>query len=74
MPPAKDTFFQVAITTCLGMKVSAPTTPCRMSHMVRSRTSTPNRSVRPIRSRSTLQIEWFFRQFLGLSLMCMMRK
>lgn len=54
MPPANETFFHVAMRTCFGMNVSAPTTPARMSHMVRSRTSTPKRSVRVIKSRSRL--------------------
>lgn len=54
IPPAKDMFFQVIIATCFGRNVSAPTTPVRMSHMVRSRTSTPRRSVRVGKSRSNL--------------------
>lgn len=58
IPPAKLMFFQVIMTTCFGMKVSDPTTPSRMSHIVRSRTSTPNRSVRVIKSRSILKHNW----------------
>lgn len=55
IPPANDTFFHVMMTACFGMNVSAPTTPSRMSHITRSRISTPNRSVRVCKSRSILQ-------------------
>lgn len=54
IPPANDIFFHVTITTCFGMNVSAPTTPSRISHITRSRTSTPNLSVRVCKSRSCL--------------------
>lgn len=55
IPPANDIFFHVIITTCFGMNVSAPTTPSRISHITRSRTSTPNLSVRVCKSRSCLR-------------------
>lgn len=42
IPPAKETFFQVAITTCFGSNVSVPTIDSRMSHFVLSLISTPN--------------------------------
>ena len=42
IPPAKLTFFQVAMTMCLGRNVSVPTIDSRMSHWARSRISTPN--------------------------------
>lgn len=69
IPPANDIFFHVIMTTCFGLNVSAPTTPSRISHLTRSRTSTPNRSVRVCKSRSCLQHDnvprekCFFSQF-----------
>ena len=42
IPPANETFFQVAITTCFGSNVSVPTIDSRMSHFVLSLISTPN--------------------------------
>lgn len=49
IPPAKDMFFQVMVITCFGKKVSEPITPSRMSHVMRSRISTPSWSVRVYR-------------------------
>ena len=54
MPPANETFFQVATMTCLGSKVSVPTMDSLMSHLVLSLIWTPSLSVREYRSRSNL--------------------
>lgn len=54
IPPANVIFFHVMMIACLGMNVSAPTTPSRMSHITRSLISTPNLSVLVCKSRSIL--------------------